>query len=243
MSYPCDTALPNIPRPHAGGVADYANEGPSFSSLYSPETVALSVRPARPDDAADAAGLLYEAAAPAFERFAGSRESAIDLLRTGFGKPGHAASYEVTLLAERDGVVAGALAAFSVKDGGRLVRRTMSIQVPRLGPRRWLGAMAAMRALSAMAPPPPPDALYVDALAVAVAQRRQGVGRRLLDAAAESATSAGHPRLALATSLDNIEGQALYLGYGFVEAARRKGSSRQRSLGGFPGFISYVLEL
>src|ERR671933_537087 len=66
----------------------------------------LTVRAARPSDAA--AGLLYESARPYYDAYAGDGTRARALLEAVYPRRGHAASFEVCLLAEADGAAARA---------------------------------------------------------------------------------------------------------------------------------------
>jgi [ribosomal protein S18]-alanine N-acetyltransferase len=54
-------------------------------------------------------------------------------------------------------------------------------------------------------------------------QRRGGVGRYLLTAAAEAIKAAGGRRLFLEVAIDNSPAIALYRGFGLVQAGRRRG--------------------
>lgn len=60
-------------------------------------------------------------------------------------------------------------------------------------------------------------------LAVAPAQRRQGVGRALVEAAAQTASRAGADVLFLEVADDNTAALALYAGCGFTQTGLRKG--------------------
>jgi ribosomal protein S18 acetylase RimI-like enzyme len=64
---------------------------------------------------------------------------------------------------------------------------------------------------------------YVDDLVVAEAERRNGLGVRLLDAVAVEARRAGCLRLTLDTGLDNLLGQRFYFRYGMLPASLRFG--------------------
>ncbi len=64
---------------------------------------------------------------------------------------------------------------------------------------------------------------YVDDLVVAEADRRGGLGARLLDAVAVEARRAGCLRLTLDTGLDNLLGQRFYFRYGMLPASLRFG--------------------
>src|SRR4051794_30843138 len=123
----------------------------------------LTVRAARPHD--DAAGLLYESARPYYDAYAGDEARARALLKAVYPRAGHAASFEVCLLAESDGAVAGVLAGYPVGDGDRLARRFVALTAPRLPPWRWPGVVRHLRAAERVSPRPPAGAWYVDALA------------------------------------------------------------------------------
>ena len=62
---------------------------------------------------------------------------------------------------------------------------------------------------------------YVDDLVVTQAERRGGLGARLLDAVGAEARALGLPRLVLDTGLDNLLGQRFYFRYGMLPAALR----------------------
>lgn len=64
---------------------------------------------------------------------------------------------------------------------------------------------------------------YVDDLVVAEAERRHGLGARLLDAVAVEARRAGCRRLTLDTGLDNLLGQRFYFRYGMLPASLQFG--------------------
>ncbi len=67
------------------------------------------------------------------------------------------------------------------------------------------------------------DEAEILTLAVRPAARRQGLGRRLTDAAVEKARASGAERLFLDVAADNIAALALYTAAGFEAAGRRAG--------------------
>jgi ribosomal protein S18 acetylase RimI-like enzyme len=172
------------------------------------------VRPARADDEAEVVPLLFSSGGALYERYAGSREAALRLLSAAFRLPGSSASAEIVWVAERDGRVAGVMAAFPVAEGARRARSFLGLSLRHLPPWRW---PRAWRVFHGLRPTPPARALYVDALATAPECRRTGVGSVLLAHAVELAHEHGCTHLALETELENDAARALYRSVGFEE--------------------------
>ena len=131
--------------------------------------------------------------------------------------------------------------AFRWPSGEHLSRRFIRLTLPKLPPWRWSGTFRHLRAAGNVAPAPPPDAYYVDALAVAAGWRRRGIAHQLLDVAHEQARHAGLRQLALDTGLQNAGARRLYEAYGFGEREIRRAPDDRtaRALGG-PGFVGYL---
>ena len=199
----------------------------------------LLVRPATPGDLA--VPLLFESAKPYYTAYAGSEKRALALLDAVFKEPTHAASYDCCTVAYVDTELVGVVAGFPVTSGDRLSRRFIQLTLPKLPPWRWWGTFRHLRAAGNVAPAPPPDAYYVDALAVASGWRRRGIAHQLLDVAHEQARRAGLPCLALDTGLQNTGARRLYEAYGFGEREIRRAPNNRtaRALGG-PGFVGYL---
>jgi ribosomal protein S18 acetylase RimI-like enzyme len=199
----------------------------------------LLVRPATPGD--PAVPLLFESAKPYYTAYAGSEKRALTLLQAVFTQPGHAASYDCCTVAYVQDQLVGVVAGFPVASGDRLSRRFIRLTLPKLPPWRWWGTFRHLRAAGNVAPTPPTDAFYVDALAVAAGWRRRGIARQLLDEAHRQAAQAGLPRLALDTGLQNTGARRLYEAYGFGEREIREAPDDRtaRALGG-PGFVGYL---
>jgi ribosomal protein S18 acetylase RimI-like enzyme len=202
----------------------------------------LAVRPATPDDPAD--DLLYLSAKPYYDAYAGSETRARALLAAVYHRRGHAASFEVCAVAELDGELAGVIAWFPVLEGDERARRFVSLTAPRVPPWRWPALLRHLRAAGHVSPHPPPDALYVDALAVAPAFRRRGVAKAMLARAEEAASAHGLDGIALDTGLQNEPARALYEanGYKAREIRRAPSATIADAIGG-PGFVSYLKRL
>jgi ribosomal protein S18 acetylase RimI-like enzyme len=202
----------------------------------------LVVRPAAPQD--PCVPLLFESAKPYYTAYAGSEERALRLLQRVFARTGHAASYEFCRVATAGSDIVGVVAGFPVRDGDRLSRRFVSMTLRRLPPWSLPGTFRHLRAAGGVAPAPPLDAYYVDALAVDPAYRRRGIARHLLQVAEAEAHRAGCARIALDTGLQNHGAQALYHAYGFVEREiRRAPDDRTARAQGGPGFVGYLKDL
>ena len=184
-----------------------------------------------------AASILYESASDMYNRFAGGRERALALLRDALPVPGNSASAEVVTLAELEGRVAGAMAAFPVDEAGSRARAFLRLTLRSLPLERWPAALRLFWAGARAAPAPREQSLYVDALAVEVSLRRRGVAQALLADAEERAQRAGLSALSLDTSLDNNAARALYASAGFDEVAYRPPGRR------LPGFVALVKRL
>jgi len=201
--------------------------------------MALRVRPARPDDLA-VADLLYESAARYYDAYAGSPRRARRVLAAVYPRRAHTASWEICRVAEVDGAVVGVMAAFPARAGDRLARRFLGLTVSRMPAWRWPIVLRHLRASAKLTPAPPPDSIYVDALAVAEHARRRGVARALLDDAEALAQEAGAAGVALDTGVENDAAQALYASAGFERRGERRARDSRvaRAVGG-AGFISY----
>lgn len=198
-----------------------------------------TVRPARPEDPG-APDLLHLSAAAHYDRFAGSRERALRILRELYPRPRHSASFEVCLVAELEGRVAGVLAGFPLEDEDRYTRRFLRAAMLRIPVHRWPGIARSMWVAGQLTPPPPPGSWYVDALAVEPGARRLGVASALLDAAARRAVHEGCRVLALDTEIENEAGRATYERAGMVAGELHRANEGQRRAVAATGFVGYA---
>jgi GNAT superfamily N-acetyltransferase len=150
----------------------------------------VAVRPARPGDT-EAAGLVFDAAAPAYTRLAGSAERARNIVAKMWARPGHSASFEHALVAELDGKLAGVLIGFPERDRYRLHRALLLGSLRHLSPRRWPLLIAALPQLVLASPRPPRGSYYVGTIAVAWHARWHGVGSTLAHHAEIEAAAQG----------------------------------------------------
>lgn len=192
------------------------------------------VRRPTPDEAATVAGLLHQSGAETYDRFAGGRERALRTLERAFHEPGNSAGADAVWVAELEGQVAAAMAAFPVEEA--LPRSHAFLRLALHGAPfwRWPGALRLYWLSGRASPNPPPAAFYIDALATDSHQRRRGLASALLAEAERQARSRGLPAVALDTRIENKPARALYVKEGFEEVAFRPAS---RSL---PGFVALV---
>jgi ribosomal protein S18 acetylase RimI-like enzyme len=180
------------------------------------------------------AQLLYETATGMYDIYAGGAGRALRILQAAYAKPGNSASAEVVWVAELDGEQAGALAAFPVAEGDRRASRFLRVTLSRTPPWKWPATLRIFHTGADLTPVPPPDSLYIDALATDQRFRRRGVANALLDEASRIAAEAGLEAVALDTAATNDGAQALYERAGFTVTERRP------PRGQIPGIVGYV---
>jgi len=169
-----------------------------------------------------------------YNRFAGGQHRALRLLERSLREPGNASSADVVWVAEIDGEVAAAMAAFPVDEAVSRSASFLRLALRVAPPWRWPRALSLYWAGGRAAPTPPPQAFYVDALATDPAYRRRGAATALLGEAERQARTRGLAAVALDTTEGNNEARALYAREGFDEVGYRPPG---RTL---PGFVALV---
>ena len=190
------------------------------SGLPSP---GVAVRPARPDDAA-AAGLVFDAAAPAYTQLVGSADRARRIVAELWARPGHSASFEHALVATIDGRVVGVFIGFPTRDRYRLHRALLLASLRHLSPRRWPLLAAALPPLVLATPRPPRDTYYVGTIAVAWNARRRGVASTLGHHVETAAAARGFRQAVAHTGTRHAIARRALENYGFrLKRSRPKG--------------------
>jgi ribosomal protein S18 acetylase RimI-like enzyme len=192
------------------------------------------IRPAEPGDADVVARLLYETATGMYDIYAGGSRRALRILRAAYRRPGNSASREIVWVAELEGEVAGAVAAFPVAEGDRRASRFLRVTLVRTPPWKWPATLRIFNTGAELTPVPPPESLYVDALATAPRFRRRGVASALLGETARLAGEAGLRFVSLDTAATNSGAQALYERAGFTVTERRPPKAPM------PGIVGYA---
>jgi ribosomal protein S18 acetylase RimI-like enzyme len=192
------------------------------------------VRRPTPDEAATVAALLHQSGAETYDRFAGGRERALRTLERAFHEPGNSAGADAVWVAEFEGQVAAAMAAFPVEEALPRSRAFLHLALRGSPFWRWPGALRLYWLSGRASPSPPSAAFYIDALATDSRLRRRGLASALLAEAERQARARGLPAVALDTRIENKPARALYLKEGFDEVAFRPAT---RSL---PGFVALL---
>lgn len=184
----------------------------------------LGLRPARPEDAAQAVPLLVEAIDHIALELAGvpCRELAVPLFERLFRLGGQRYGHEHVLVLQRRDRVVGAALAYPGCDEADLAAPLAGLAGP--GQRR----SASFEAESS------PDEFYLDALAVAADQRGQGHAQKLLEGICARAVERGFQRVGLLVDehkprlLDwyaalgfSSDGQRRVAGHGYWHMVRR----------------------
>ena len=196
-------------------------------TLEAAERTGVSIRPARPEDAPQAAHLMYlSAPSVALTIFGGGETNVVRIFGEPFPIPNHIYSYTHAFVAERGGSIAGLFAGFDRKTweaaapaviteiGFRWFRIVGLLHLPRI----ISAAMDLIRAFH-----PPSDGEYIiHMLAVLPEMRRQGIGTQLVEYAAHQARCKGLNRLVLDVLIDNEGARRFYESVGFqaIKAVR-----------------------
>jgi ribosomal protein S18 acetylase RimI-like enzyme len=173
------------------------------------------IRPALDDDGSAVARLIYLTSPDGFKLFGGNEQRGLLLIEAAFRRPGTDCSRDVVTVAELDGEIAGAMAAFPSTEGDERRRQFVRVAMRRRPPWRWPRIRRVARHGASHAPTPPRGSFYIDSLATAERFRRRGVAAALLEEAERVALGQGLSSVALDTRSSNMGARALYerLGY------------------------------
>lgn len=183
----------------------------------------ITIRPARPEDAAAAVPLIYSSGPAAWDYvFNEGKISAQDFLIKSFQGTKNTFSYRNHYLAEKKGEVVGSIVIFRSENfffqnaatAGNIFR-IYGFKAPKV----------AVRGLSmeGMIQPPKSGRLYLGHIAVPQKERRQGIAEKLMRFAVS--TYPDYDKISLDVSQENPNAQGLYkkLGFEIIEARNFSG--------------------
>lgn len=141
---------------------------------------------------------------------AGARRLWMEMVRV----PGSPMGWEVTTVAEADGMVLGVLQAGDQESSVKITLGLALLAMRAAGPLGIVGLVRRLRAQDRVKPAPIPGAYRVRELHVDVRYRSRGIGGVLLDYAEAEARAGGYTQVALTTTTVN-PARHLYERHGF----------------------------
>ena len=200
----------------------------------------VTLRPAAPGDAGEAAPLIYAAGPALYDRLFGpTRADALAFFLPLFAGTDSLFSHENGTVAVRDGRVVGL--ALAVPAAGYHRGRAVPRLLLRRGPRFLLGLLPVAWALRRSTVSPPADSYYLGILAVAPDVRGEGIGGLLLSDVSRRAQAAGCACVCLHAELGNAGARRFYARAGFVVTHERETPGAVRW--GISGFVGMRREV
>ena len=201
---------------------------------------AVTLRPAAPGDASEAAPLIYAAGPALYDRLFGpTRSEALAFFQPLFAGTGSLFSHENGVVAVRAGKVVGL--ALAVPAAGYHRGRAVPRLLLRRSPRFLLGLLPVAWALRRSTASPPADSFYLGILAVAPDARGEGIGGLLLSDVSRRAQAAGCACVCLHAERDNAGARRFYARAGFVVTHERETPGAARW--GISGFVGMRREV
>lgn len=175
----------------------------------------MTIRPARPDDARQAARLIYSTGPEAFNLAYGSQDRALSIIARLFAQEGNIASFRYASVAERQGQMVGIFVLHDKTIIRRSQARTGLELLKLVGPLFILFRLPLYRHQSAANPEPAQGELFVADVAVAPEARGRGVGMMLMAEAERVAREGKYTGISLGVRADNLPAVNLYRKMGF----------------------------
>ncbi|MFO1407836.1 MAG: GNAT family N-acetyltransferase [Steroidobacteraceae bacterium] len=180
-------------------------------------------RPARADDADDAAPLVLSSGPAAFAYVfdVTGRGAAVDFLRRAFMDGGGEFGWRNHVVAELDGRVVAAGAAWSGRSTLRFTRAALGQILAHYGVVAGTGVAVRGLRVESVVRPPGNDVWYVAHLGVPAALRGRGLGAALVRHLLELGRSQGYARTELDVAYTNPAAERLYARLGYEVVAER----------------------
>ena len=199
-----------------------------------PSIEGVTLRPALPEDAAQAARLIHAAGPALYDRIFGPTLEALALFETLFARHDSLFSHQNGTVAVRDGKIVGL--ALAVPSAGYHRGRDVPRLLLRRGPHFLLGLVRAAWDLRRSTVSPPADSYYLGILAVAPDERGKGIGALLVDEISRRAREAGCAAVCLHAELGNEGARRFYERQGFrVTHERATPDAARWGVSGFVG--------
>lgn len=179
--------------------------------------VMVTVRAARPEDAMACAPMIYSAGPDVFNYFSGSTDERVTFrfLEAAFSSNKGEFGYANHWVAEKDGVVLGVAAGYSLERKKAVEKGMLSFMISYFGFFGIWGAMFRGFMIESKLSPPGPGEFMISHVGVAPEARSQGVGGALFNRLFEEGRSAGMTSAVLDVAATNPRAQALYERLGF----------------------------
>lgn len=180
------------------------------------------IRPARPEDASEAARLVFSSGPEAFSILFNRRgKTAVDFLEYCLARREGFFGWGVHYIAELDGSVAGAAAFFTRDRAAKMELYTSWYALCEYGITAVPAMMRDGNMVKRLLPPPSKGALYLGDFGVRPELRGKGIGRTILDFGLRMAKERGLA-YELDVSVTNPDARRLYESYGFRPIAERE---------------------
>lgn len=185
----------------------------------------LNIRfaPAKPEQAAELAPLIYESSHELLDFMFGDRAGAEKALARLIARPnGHFSHQYATLLLENDEICGAELGYSAEQLGGEELAGALNM-LRAMPVRRWPHLIGSVnRALAGYVMPPSPDAYYINNIAVSSKHRGAGLGREFLKHIAHVARQDGYRCIELDVTDINEGGVRFYERMGFYCVAESR---------------------
>lgn len=188
----------------------------------------MDIRPARPDDQGDIAGLMYSAGPELYDfLYRTDRHAATDFIAHEFASGRGFSGWRNVTVAVQDGVVVATGCFYDGRQQAALMRGTVQNALRFFALREVLPMLWRSRHVSSSMTTPRADELYLANFGVAPGLRGQGVGRALVDYQLATAKARGYRVFSLDVAVTNPRAQALYERLGLAVTRERHFTGRR----------------
>lgn len=202
----------------------------------------ITIRPARPDDAAALTPLVFSSGPLAFDYVFSPREAGgtRKFLQFALEREEGVFSYRQHHVAEHEGRIVGSLMLHGGADNNVLAMGNVKTIIRCFGALGCVPIMMRGLRMESMLKPPPSDCAYLGHLGVDARLRGQGVGALLLEYAHVWAREEGYQKLVLDVAATNTRAEALYRRHGFQRIEYRPFPHRRPGLPQVPDHYRMV---